>query len=490
MPTLQLVLQFPFAVGLYCGARGTGTLEQHDVNTPTDKKTYVRTQDGWFDAPEHRAASWRTDVLTNTAGDQEYERKSRAYNLVEGLGIMIFVLAALWLVEYSVGIMGGIKEARTLSTLMLVAGSCYLLFVSPFMHGDTLSSWGLGSPWALWRELRDGSAAKRFTVGAIMLTLFVALNALNYSQWDRVADFFNFDKIEMMKDLDKGFPGLFFVFGFGSFLSAILVLFGIRYDNFVSAFATAMKIALPLLALILIGAVAQRGAGAFDGFTLRAFAIGAFGYVFWGFVQQLLFSSFFGTRLRKAFGPATSPGNAAPPGKRAPMTLAFAAGFMLVGAPLAYLPLRLHFGGDQIPLKMLFYFMAFFGPFGAVYGHFFAKDRKRLLIATLSGSCFGLIHINSYGLVAVTFLLGIFLTYVFMKDVNRNLVALGFIHGLLGSSFGMFFSHGKAGALNVDYGVGPGNVDNPTWGVVIVPILCMLAYLALMIWYLKFAEEE
>jgi hypothetical protein len=90
----------------------------------------------------------------------------------------------------------------------------------------------------------------------------------------------------------------------------------------------------------------------------------------------------------------------------------------------------------------------------------------------------------------VTFLLGIFLTYVFMKDANRNLVALGFIHGLLGSSFGMFFSHAKAGPLTVDYGVGPSHVHNPTWGVLIVPALCMLAYLCLIIWYLKFADEE
>ena len=460
------------------------------MNTPIDRETYVRTQDGWYDAPERNAAAPQARLLANTAGDLEHERKSRAYNLVEGLSIMIFVLAALWLVQYSGGVMGGMKWADTLATLMLVAGSCYLLFVSPFTHGDTLSSWGLGSPWALWRSLRDGSPAKRLTVGAIMLLLFVALNALCYSQWPEVAKFFNFNKIEMLRDAKRGFPGLFFVFGFGSLLSAVIVLFGIRYDNFVSAFGTAMKIALPLLALIMIGAVAQRGANAFDGFTIRAFAIGAFGYVFWGFVQQLLFSSFFGTRLRKAFGPSTSATNAHPPGKRLPATLAFAAGFTFIGAPLVYFPLLIHFGADLIPLKLLFYFAVFFGPFGAVYGHFFAKDRKRLLVATLSGSCFGLIHINSYGLVMVTFLLGIFLTYVFMKDANRNLVALGFIHGLLGSSFGMFFSHAKAGPLTVDYGVGPSHVHNPTWGVLIVPVLCMLAYLCLIIWYLKFADEE
>ncbi len=459
------------------------------MNAPTDN-SYVRTQDGWYDTPENKPGQWRTDVLVNTAGDQEYERKSRAYNLVEGLSIMIFILVALWLVQYSIGIMGNMKWGNTLSEVMIGVGCVYLLFVSPFRHGDTLSSWGLGNPWALWKELRDGSAAKRFTLCAIMLALFIALNALNYSHWAEVSKFFNFNKIEALRDANKGFPGLFFVFGFGSALSAVLVLFGIRYDNFVSAFATAMKIALPLLALIIIGAMAQRGMNAFDGFTLRAFAIGAFGYVFWGFVQQLLFSSFFGTRLRKAFGPSKSPSNSHAPGKRLPVTLVFAAGFMFIGAPLIYFPLLIHFGPEQIPIKLLIYFAVFFAPFGALYGHFFAKDRKRLLVATLSGSCFGLIHINSYGLVMVTFLLGIFLTYVFMKDVNRNLVALGFIHGLLGSSFSIFFSHDKAGPLTVDYGVGPSHVHNPTWGVIAVPVICMLAYLCLMVWYLKFAKEE
>ena len=461
------------------------------MNTQPGKSAYTRTEDGWFDPPVRTGAGSKARLLANTAGDMEWEKKSRTYNLVEGLAVMIFVLAALWLVEYSLGMMAGIRGARTASTLMLVAGSVYLLCVSPFMHGDTLSSWGLGSPWALWRALREGTAAKRLTLALVVVALFVALNALCLNQWSYVAKFFNFDKVAALRDANRGFPGLFFVFGFGSLLSAVIVLFGIRYDNFISAFGTAMKIALPLLALIMIGAVAQRGARAFEGFTLRAFALGAFGYVFWGFVQQLLFSSFFGTRLRKAFGPSSSPTNALPPGKkRVPVTLAFAAGFVFIGAPLAFVPLRLHFGAEQIPSALLFYFAVFFAPFGAVYGHFFAKDRKRLLVATLSGSCFGLIHINSYGLVAVTFLLGIFLTYVFMKDSNRNLVALGFIHGLLGSSFSMFFSHDKAGPLTVDYGVGPSHVHNPTWGVIIVPVLCMAAYLAIILWYRNFEHEE
>ncbi|MBW7865082.1 MAG: CPBP family intramembrane metalloprotease [Candidatus Hydrogenedens sp.] len=429
------------------------------------------------------------DVLTNTAGDQEREARSRRFNLVEGLLVMVFVLFILWGVAYPFGVMldiGGVREA---STVLLVIGACYLLFVSPFIHRDTLSSWGLGSPWALWQNLREANPAKRAVLGAVILALFIGLNALNYYNWREVAEFFNFDKTPM-RDFDRTFPGILVVFAFGSALSAVIVLFGIRYDNFISAFATAMKIALPLLGLILLGAFAQRGTEAFARFTFRAFFVGAFGYLFWGFVQQLLFSSFFGTRLRKAFAPGMSPDNTTPPGKRAPVAVKFSIGFALIGAPLFWVPLRLSFSAAEVPLVLLPGFAFFLALFGALYGYFYAKDRKRLLVATLSGSCFGLIHINSYGLVAVTFLLGIFLTYVFMKDQNRNLVALGFIHGLLGSSFGMFFSKGQSGALKVDYGVGPWNVDDPAWGVMVVPVLCILAYLWLVRCYLKNAASE
>lgn len=429
------------------------------------------------------------NVVTSVAGDQEREAKSRRYNLTEGLGVMVFIMFILWGVAYPFGVMGEINGIREVSTWMLILGAVYILFVSPFIHKDTLCTWGLGSPWKLREMLREGSPAKRLMLGLLLLALFLGLNALNYLNWGEVSEFFNFDKTPA-KDFDKSFPGILVVFGFGSALSAVIVLFGIRYDNFLSAFATAMKIALPLLALIILGAVAQRGAHAFDGFTFRRFFTGAFGYVFWGFVQQLLFSAYMGTRVRKAFGPATAPDNARPAGTRLPVALRFGAGFALVGAPLFYLPLLAHFGAETIPLKLLFFFALFFAPLGVLYGHYYAVDRKRLLVATLSGSCFGLIHINSWGLVAVTFLLGVFLSYVFMVERNRNLVALGFIHGLLGSSFSLFFSDGKSGALEVDYGVGPWNVDNPAWGVMFVPVVCMLAYLFIIRCYLKNAHEE
>ncbi len=426
--------------------------------------------------------------VRTTAGDMERERFSPTANFVEGMLMMAFILAILWVIAYPFGVMGGLDGANQLANVLMVGGSLYMLFVAPFLHRDTAATWGLGSPLGLWRQIKDASPGKRTALLLIIAALFVGLNIMNVYHWERVVRFFNLHRTGM-RDWNQGFPGMLGVLTFGGVLSLIIVTCGIRYDNFLSAFRTAMIIALPLFVLIVLGAVAQRGLSAFEGFTISAFLIGIFGYVFWGFVQQLLFSSYLGTRIRKGFAPSTAPGNVIAPEKR----LAFVALFGVTGAVVAGLLLfvllrRGH--GEAIPGWSLFAFAAFMLPLFLGYAWFFARDRKRLLVATLSGSCFGLIHIDSYGLVAVTFLLGIALTYVFMKDANRNLVALGFIHGLLGSSFGSFFSRGQSGALEVDYTVGPWNVREPTWGVLIIPIVCILFYCAMTVWYTRFHKED
>lgn len=85
-------------------------------------------------------------------------------------------------------------------------------------------------------------------------------------------------------------------------------------------------------------------------------------------------------------------------------------------------------------------------------------------------------------MVAGTWLLGTILVYIFMEDKNRNLVALGFIHGLNGSTLGWLFSKGQSGALEIDYSVGPWNVDEPVFAVIYFPLVCILAYAAAIIW--------
>ena len=74
-------------------------------------------------------------------------------------------------------------------------------------------------------------------------------------------------------------------------------------------------------------------------------------------------------------------------------------------------------------------------------------------MALLTGSFFGLIHINSWLLVAATWVLGSFLSWCFMQDRYRNLFALGAVHGVLGTCLGWLFHKGKG--LHISLRVGP-----------------------------------
>jgi len=447
--------------------------------------------------PSQTAEPWVRRIQT-TAGDLEQEAKSRRYNFLEAVGMMTFILVLLWPVAYLFGVYGGIRAVNTGVNLMMVAGACYLLFVSPFVHRDTAESWGMGNPRALWRMLRDASPGRRAGLAAILVALFVALNCANYSQWHEVAEFFKFDRVVAFFGMPRAdiraynthFPGRIVVIAFGSMLSALIVSCCIRYDNFLSAFKTAMCFALPLLALIFLGAYLQRGTAAFARFSFRMWAIGVLGYICWGFVQQLLFSSYFGTRFRKAFAPSADPANRVPAGRRVPYVLRFAAGAGAGAVVLSYAGIRYAHGPGHVDPAILLGIGIVAAFAGAFYGWTYCLDKKRLLVATVCASCFGLIHIASYGLVAVTWLLGIFLVYVFMEDKNRNLIALGFIHGLLGSTFGQLFSKGAAGALEVDYRVGPWNIREPSFVSLVFPMLCIAAYVAFMVWGARNIREE
>ena len=151
-------------------------------------------------------------------------------------------------------------------------------------------------------------------------------------------------------------------------------------------------------------------------------------------------------------------------------------------APGLWMLVRSLYGAGAAPFAMLIWCVAFAAPVGAAWTWFYCRDPRRMLIATLSGAVFGIIHIDSYGLVLVTTGLGTILAWLFMADRTRNLTALGFIHGFLGSTFGKLFKGDAAGALHVDYRVGPWNVIAFIPQVLIVPLLCLAGLLVLTWW--------
>ena len=334
--------------------------------------------------------------IANTSGEVEREAKSRKFNTIEAFAVMTFCLAVLWLLQYPFGVLGKSNAMMTISTVILTLGALYLLFVSPFLHRDTLTSWGLGNPAVLWRTVRYGQGASRYATGFAAVGVIGGLAFIGYVMWPEVAKFLFGMKREAAIAFQASVGGKVCVAALVFVLAAFLGTFVIRYDNFVSAFFTAVKVLLLLGTLLYLLAYATMGTKAFADFNGPKFGLDVFGYVFWGALQQLLFSAYFGTRFRKGFAPAKA-----------------------------------------------------------------AEDiwKKRLLVSLLNGSFFGLIHINSWLLVLVCWILGVFLSWVFMEDRNRNLIALGFIHGFLGSSVGWLFSKGKAGHFEIDMGVGPTHIQ-------------------------------
>src|SRR5690606_1565292 len=157
----------------------------------------------------------------------------------------------------------------------------------------------------------------------------IALNYANFNRWQDVSRFFAFTEIAQIFGYSRQdvwsmtghWPGRIFILAFGLTISSLIVTFAIRYDNFGSAFKTAMKISAPLFVLTCIGAWLQRGWGAFEHFDPLEFTLGVLGYLFWGCTQQLLFSSYFCTRLRKAYAPDGRPGNSVAPERRIQVTL-------------------------------------------------------------------------------------------------------------------------------------------------------------------------
>lgn len=422
-------------------------------------------------------------TLINTAGEVEPEKFSRRANGIEALGVITAMLVLLWPVAFAGDILGG--QAWISDAVRIVIGLlfAFILLVSPRLHGDRLDTWGLGNPRTLLRLLSEGPWWKRLVLAGIVAGLFLGLNLMFFRHWPHVAKFFSLHKIGLSSDpllWHLSWPGRWLALAAGGAISTLFVGWFIRYDNFLSAARTALKISLPFLALLLLSAWLHRGAAAFDELSLSRWMLGVFGYVFWGAVQQLIFSGYFGTRLRKAFAPGQPPGNQVPRERRRRVTLTFALGFALAGLSAIAVAIVVLHGGDKLDAGALGWLAGLLALGGWVFGHHYCRDKRRLMVATLTGGCFGIIHIDSYGLVFLTWGLGTVLAYVFMEASKRNVIALGLIHGLLGSTLGSLFSHKESGALEIDYHVGPWNIEEPSWTALLVPCLCIAGLVWLM----------
>jgi hypothetical protein len=417
--------------------------------------------------------------LTNTAGEVEREARSRRANVVEVLALACVVFVVLWPISFGFGVLGGNDAIRGFAVWPLALLFAWVFLGSPVWHRDSPESLGLGNPLRLFRGIRERQGLQRWRLLAPVCLMFGILFAVSIANWPDTAKMFKLGSAAREWPLIPG--GALRIFAFSTVMSAFVVLCVIRWDNIATAMRPVLIVSAALLLYSGAGAWLNHGSAAFERIDPAQYPLDVLAYAFWGATQQFFFTSYFATRCRKAVPPAplaVSRGiRRFPP----PVIFGGVTGAAAI-APPVWLAVRSTSGPEDATLSLLAWFLVFAFPVGAVWMHFYRKDPRRMLVATFSGSFFGLIHIDSYGLVLVTFGLGTILSYLFMEDRFRNLAAAGFAHGLLGSTFGKFFKTDAAGPLKVSYRVGPWSVEEPTVSVMIIPTVCLGIYVGLLIW--------
>ncbi len=368
---------------------------------------------------QHASTPQTGVMLVNTAGELEREACSRSANALEAFLVMALLLGVLWWVAYPFAVLHG-SSAANLASRVLIA--CLVLFaavISPWWHRDALASWGLGNPLRLWRAWRRGSSFKRSVVATLLLSAIAALTFELYRNATGAGQFVLGIEPEITLHLQSRLGGEAVVLGICLAVSILWATCIVRYDNLWPALKAAVKILAILLPLTLLVGWASNGSAAFRQTRLRTVWRNGLGYVFWGALQQLLFCSYFGTRLRKGFAPAMRPA---------------------------------------------------------------CRPRKRLAVAVLNGLFFGLVHINSWLLVGFTWTLGSFLSWYFMEDRHRNLQGLGLVHGVLGTCVIALFST-RPEPVRIRLRVGPWSMPHQAeLATLLVVGLVFVGLIAAVVW--------
>jgi hypothetical protein len=415
--------------------------------------------------------------VLNTAGECEREVRSRRANALDGLGVACGVLLVVWPFCFGWGVLGHTPWVSSACLWALRLAFFWAVLGSPLWHRDAAGSLGLGGPSQIYRLLHERRGFARWRVALLFLAVFGGIVWFGLADWPDAARFFRLPRQLRMWPASPAHWAAVSIFTVTC--AALLATYTIRYDNFGSAFGLALKISAAFLTYATLAAWLQRGDKAFAKFELQSHSLDAAAHMFWGLIQQLIFTGYFATRLRKAFGPSARPENVIPAGKR---LLVAGLGGLAAAATIGlgvWIALRTIYG-PLVPLALLAGCLAFAFPVGAVWTHFFCRDKKRVLVATLSGSFFGLIHVDSYGLVLLTAILGTSFAYAAMEDRFRNLAAFAFVHGLLGATVAKLF--GNKGILGISYSVGPWAVKDPSAAVLVIPILCLAIYVAVTVW--------
>ncbi len=415
--------------------------------------------------------------VVDSDGRKEREIRSRRTNALEVLGIVCAVLFVVWPFCFGWGVLGHASWVAPVGKGLLTAAFLWAVLGSPWWHRDSAESLGLGSPGRLLRLLREGRGVERWRVAFVFAAVAGGLLWIGLADWPDAAKILRLPKpLRIPPDSAGAWAAVILV---SASAAALLSTCVIRYDNFGSAFGLALKVSAGFLAYAILAAWLVRGDKAFAKFALHSHALDIAAHTFWGLIQQLVFTGYIATRMRKAFAPAASRPVPRSAGKQLVVAALGGLGAAAALGPAAWLALREMRDAPDSSL-LLAGCAAFAFPLGAVWTHFLIRDPRRMAVAMLSGAFFGLIHIDSYGLVFVTGILGTTFAYAAMEDRFRNLAAFAFVHGLVGATFAKLF--GGKGFLKITISVGPWSVRNPTAADLIVPILALLGYALVALW--------
>jgi len=204
--------------------------------------------------------------IVNTCGELEREVKSRTYNIIEAFVMMTICLFVLWFIIYPFGELMEIGSAQFAGCILLGFGAVYILFASPFIHKDTLSSWGLGNPVALYKNIRERSVTGRILFIGLLFLIIAILTFIYCFEWEEASRFIfglNREAAIRIKSTTAGKMGIFLS---GMTMATLFSMCVVRYDNFLSALFTALKIILVLGSLEYIAAFIVMGKTAFADF--------------------------------------------------------------------------------------------------------------------------------------------------------------------------------------------------------------------------------
>lgn len=215
-------------------------------------------------------------------------------SLLEAPAMVAWAMIWIWVV-LPAGDLG-----RLIGTISLVLTSMYILFVAGPLNGDTLAERGLGSPLEFWRQLRSGErcgAARVVLLGVNLLLVGACLLAPEV-MGELVKTLARRSFGIRLSELPSPGMLLLILLPIGNLLVAFL-----RYDNlreagtiigcYIAAAAAFVAVAGYLYIYVYNGGWVE--------FTPRRAVSGMGAYVLWGTLQELLFLSYFNTRIRKGF---------------------------------------------------------------------------------------------------------------------------------------------------------------------------------------------